>query len=194
LPLPSRVAAEVPVIEVAPEKVARNVEAGLPVVVTLPEPQAPQAAAEDEDATGQFPFAAVPLIVTPPHAVALFVPEPLTVRLEPVPRIIAAVVFVPLEMLLKAAAGAKHPVAFPFARIPIAAFPAPQFVGNDARAVAVAAFPVVLWLSVGIIGAVIPVMFPPAVIAIIPDEPTVSVCGAVNVKSASPPNEPAALY
>src|SRR6185312_3588489 len=51
--------------------------------------------------------------------------------------------------------GVKHPTAFPFAPTPVAATPAPQFVGVDASAVAVAALPVVLWFSAGMSAATI---------------------------------------
>lgn len=42
-----------------------------------------------------------------------------------------------------------HPVALPFARTPVGALPVVQSVGVAAKAVAVAALPVVLWLNVG---------------------------------------------
>jgi hypothetical protein len=65
----------------------------------------------------------------------------------------AAVVLVPEVRALKAELPpppiVAHPVAFPFARIPVGAFPVEQRVGADASAEAVAAFPVVLWLRVG---------------------------------------------
>jgi hypothetical protein len=42
-----------------------------------------------------------------------------------------------------------QPVALPFARMPVGALPVEQRVGVEARAVAVAAFPVVFWFNVG---------------------------------------------
>ena len=44
---------------------------------------------------------------------------------------------------------AAQPVAFPFAKMPVGAFPELQSVGVPAKAVAVAAFPVVFWFRVG---------------------------------------------
>src|ERR1700722_7896059 len=66
------------------------------------------------------------------RVVAVAPAEPLAVMGSPLPPVIDA-----------------QPVALPFARIPVGALPVVQSDGAEARAVAVAALPVVFWFHVG---------------------------------------------